>query len=134
MWRRRKERGACDPSHSPAQVSQLLHTQTAPAAFRLVRKPLSSMRAKQYQMVVVAGLMHTEIEYKPGHNAFGLAQLLHTAVSPRCSGALPPIHHLATHSAHTRLSLMAAEALVTPCFLNPTSSSLSWSSLCHKAP
>ncbi|XP_045105680.1 zinc finger-containing ubiquitin peptidase 1-like isoform X2 [Portunus trituberculatus] len=53
-----------DPSHSPAQVSQLLHTQTAPSAMRLLRKPLSSMRAKQYQMVVVAGLMQTEIEYK----------------------------------------------------------------------
>ncbi|XP_063888788.1 zinc finger-containing ubiquitin peptidase 1-like isoform X2 [Scylla paramamosain] len=53
-----------DPSHSPAQVSQLLHTQTAPSAIRLLRKPLSSMRAKQYQMVVVAGLMQTELEYK----------------------------------------------------------------------
>lgn len=53
-----------DPSHSPAQVSQLLHTQTAPSALRLLRKPLSSMRAKQYQMVVVVGLMHTENEYK----------------------------------------------------------------------
>ncbi|MPC10059.1 Zinc finger with UFM1-specific peptidase domain protein [Portunus trituberculatus] len=38
--------------------------QTAPSAMRLLRKPLSSMRAKQYQMVVVAGLMQTEIEYK----------------------------------------------------------------------
>ncbi|XP_047479525.1 zinc finger-containing ubiquitin peptidase 1-like isoform X2 [Penaeus chinensis] len=53
-----------DPSHSPTQMSQLLHTQTAPAGMRLLRKPLSSMRAKQYQMVIVVGLMETEQEYK----------------------------------------------------------------------
>ncbi|XP_068210072.1 zinc finger-containing ubiquitin peptidase 1-like isoform X3 [Palaemon carinicauda] len=53
-----------DPSHSPSQVSQLLHTHTAPTAMRLLRKPLSSMRAKQYQMVVVVGLIETEQEYK----------------------------------------------------------------------
>lgn len=64
-----------DPSHSPAQVSQLLHTQTAPAAIRLLRKPLSSMRAKQYQMVVVAGLMQTEIEYKVRERESGLCLL-----------------------------------------------------------
>ncbi|XP_071517423.1 zinc finger-containing ubiquitin peptidase 1-like isoform X3 [Panulirus ornatus] len=53
-----------DPSHSPTQVAQLLHTQTAPAAMRLLRKPLSSMRAKQYQMVVVVGLIETDQEYQ----------------------------------------------------------------------
>ncbi|XP_066947657.1 zinc finger-containing ubiquitin peptidase 1-like isoform X2 [Macrobrachium rosenbergii] len=53
-----------DPSHSPTQVNQLLHTQTAPTAMRLLRKPLSSMRAKQYQMVVVVGLIESEQEYK----------------------------------------------------------------------
>ncbi|KAK7067131.1 hypothetical protein SK128_006566 [Halocaridina rubra] len=53
-----------DPSHSPTQVNQLVHTQTAPSAMRLLRKPLSSMRAKQYQMVAVIGLIETEQEYK----------------------------------------------------------------------
>ncbi|KAK8754435.1 hypothetical protein OTU49_016266 [Cherax quadricarinatus] len=53
-----------DPSHAPTQVAQLLHTHTAPAAMRLLRKPLSSMRAKQYQMVVVVGLIETEQEYQ----------------------------------------------------------------------
>lgn len=53
-----------DPSHSPTQVALLLHTQTAPAAMRLLRKPLSSMRAKQYQMVVVVGLIETDQEYQ----------------------------------------------------------------------
>lgn len=61
-----------DPSHSPAQVSQLLHTQTAPSAIRLLRKPLSSMRAKQYQMVVVAGLMQTDLEYKVSESGLSL--------------------------------------------------------------
>ncbi|XP_076032681.1 zinc finger-containing ubiquitin peptidase 1-like [Oratosquilla oratoria] len=53
-----------DPSHSPTQIAQLLHTQTAPAAMRLLRKPMSSMRAKQYQIVVVVGLMETEQDYQ----------------------------------------------------------------------
>ncbi|KAK3866366.1 hypothetical protein Pcinc_028099 [Petrolisthes cinctipes] len=53
-----------DPSHNPGQVRPLLHTHTAPPAMRLLRKPLSSMRARQYQMVVVAGLIESDYEYK----------------------------------------------------------------------
>lgn len=53
-----------DPSHSPTQMSQLSHTQTAVGGMRLLRKNLNSMKARQYQMVVVTGIIETEQEYK----------------------------------------------------------------------
>lgn len=52
-----------DPSYSATQVSQLLQTSTAASAMRLIRKSLASMRAKQYQMVVVTGLIASEQDY-----------------------------------------------------------------------
>lgn len=53
-----------DPSHSPAQMSALRLTSTAPGVLGLLRKPLSAMKAKQYQVVAVAGIMDSEIEYQ----------------------------------------------------------------------
>ncbi|ROT74958.1 Zinc finger with UFM1-specific peptidase domain protein [Penaeus vannamei] len=92
-----------DPSHSPTQMSQLLHTQTAPAGMRLLRKPLSSMRAKQYQMVIVVGLMETEQEYKVRQTSpqstllYPVPSLLYCqAVLPTCS--YPPTQNLSTRN------------------------------------
>ncbi|KAK7872906.1 hypothetical protein R5R35_004227 [Gryllus longicercus] len=53
-----------DPSHSPAQMQQLRNTATGPAAMRLIRKTLAAMKARQYQLVAVAGLMDSELEFQ----------------------------------------------------------------------
>ena len=53
-----------DPSHSPTQMTQLVSLRNATSAMRLLRKPLFSMKAKQYQMVVVTGLLETDQDYK----------------------------------------------------------------------
>lgn len=53
-----------DPSHSPAQMSGLRLTSTAQGVLGLLRKPVSAMKAKQYQIVAVAGIMDSEVEYQ----------------------------------------------------------------------
>ncbi|XP_024215180.1 zinc finger-containing ubiquitin peptidase 1 [Halyomorpha halys] len=53
-----------DPSHSPAQMTGLRLTSTAQGVLGLLRKPLSAMKAKQYQVVAVAGIMDSEVEYQ----------------------------------------------------------------------
>ncbi|KAL1123488.1 hypothetical protein AAG570_002568 [Ranatra chinensis] len=53
-----------DPSHSTGQMAELRSTSTAPNAMRLLRKPLVAMKAKQYQIVAVSGIMDSEVEYQ----------------------------------------------------------------------
>ncbi|KOC68647.1 Zinc finger with UFM1-specific peptidase domain protein, partial [Habropoda laboriosa] len=52
-----------DPSHSPAQMAQFNSTSSALGAMRLVRKSIAAMKARQYQVVAVTGIMETELEY-----------------------------------------------------------------------
>ncbi|BES91636.1 Peptidase family C78 [Nesidiocoris tenuis] len=52
-----------DPSHSMSQMAGLKSTATAPNILRLIRKSLYAMKAKQYQIVAVAGIMDCEAEY-----------------------------------------------------------------------
>ncbi|XP_047354397.1 zinc finger-containing ubiquitin peptidase 1-like isoform X1 [Vespa velutina] len=53
-----------DPSHSPSQMAQFNSTSSAPGAMRLVRKSTAAMKAKQYQVVAVTGIMDTEEQYQ----------------------------------------------------------------------
>lgn len=53
-----------DPSHSPAQMAQFNSTSSALGAMRLVRKSIAAMKARQYQVVAVTGIMETEAEYQ----------------------------------------------------------------------
>lgn len=52
-----------DPSHSPAQMAQFNNTSSALGAMRLVRKSIAAMKARQYQVVAVTGIMETDLEY-----------------------------------------------------------------------
>uniref|UniRef100_A0A0A9WT43 Zinc finger-containing ubiquitin peptidase 1 n=4 Tax=Lygus hesperus TaxID=30085 RepID=A0A0A9WT43_LYGHE len=52
-----------DPSHSPNQMAGLKSTSTAPNVLRLIRKSHYAMKARQYQIVAVAGIMDSEAEY-----------------------------------------------------------------------
>ncbi|XP_076390275.1 zinc finger-containing ubiquitin peptidase 1 isoform X3 [Megachile rotundata] len=52
-----------DPSHSPAQMAQFNSTSSALGAMRLVRKSIAAMKARQYQVVAVTGIMETDLEY-----------------------------------------------------------------------
>ena len=45
-------------------MSQFRNTSTAVAAMRLIRKSLAAMKARQYQLVAVCGIMDTEHEYQ----------------------------------------------------------------------
>ena len=53
-----------DPSHTPAQMGQFNSTSSAPSAMRLVRKSTAAMKARQYQVVAVTGVMDTEARYQ----------------------------------------------------------------------
>lgn len=53
-----------DPSHTPAQMGQFNSTSSAPSAMRLVRKSTAAMKARQYQVVAVTGIMDTEGRYQ----------------------------------------------------------------------
>lgn len=53
-----------DPSHSPSQMAQFNSTSSAPGAMRLVRKSTAAMKARQYQVVAVTGIMDTEEQYQ----------------------------------------------------------------------
>lgn len=53
-----------DPSHSPSQMAQFNSTSSAPGAMRLVRKSTAAMKARQYQVVGVTGIMDTEEQYQ----------------------------------------------------------------------
>ncbi|XP_041981990.1 zinc finger-containing ubiquitin peptidase 1-like [Aricia agestis] len=55
-----------DPSHSPAQVRQVVCGSTAAsgAALRLLRRGAAALRARQYQLLCVSGLMADDDEYQ----------------------------------------------------------------------
>lgn len=50
-----------DPSHGPRQVAALGSSQDS---LRLIRRGLTAMRAPQYQIVAVRGLIDTEEQYQ----------------------------------------------------------------------
>ena len=50
-----------DPSHGPRQVAALGSSQDS---LRLIRRGPSAMRAPQYQIVAVRGLIETEEQYQ----------------------------------------------------------------------
>lgn len=50
-----------DPSHGPRQVAALGSSQDS---LRLIRKNSAAMRAPQYQVVAVKGLIETEEQYQ----------------------------------------------------------------------
>lgn len=58
-----------DPSHSPDQMAQLKSATGSVPGMRLIRKTLAAMRARQYQLVAVCGIMETEREYEVRKNA-----------------------------------------------------------------
>jgi len=53
-----------DPSHTPQQMNQLHGTATSASGMRLIRKSLAAMKARQYQVVTVTGIMDTEYDYQ----------------------------------------------------------------------
>ncbi|XP_012278423.1 zinc finger with UFM1-specific peptidase domain protein isoform X2 [Orussus abietinus] len=53
-----------DPSHSRSQMMQFNNTSTSLSAMRLMRKSMAAMKAKQYQVVAVVGIMDTESQYQ----------------------------------------------------------------------
>lgn len=53
-----------DPSHTPEQMSQLKSTTTGPIGMRLIRRNLSTLKAGQYQLVAVKGIVNSESEYE----------------------------------------------------------------------
>lgn len=52
-----------DPSHGPRQVAALGSNQES---LRLIRRGTAAMRAPQYQIVAVKGLIETKEEYQVG--------------------------------------------------------------------
>ncbi|KAF2893498.1 hypothetical protein ILUMI_12680 [Ignelater luminosus] len=53
-----------DPSHSPQQMGQLADTSTGLSAMRLLRKSEAAMKARQYQIVAVVGMIDSEHQYQ----------------------------------------------------------------------
>lgn len=53
-----------DPSHTPDQMGQLKATAGSVQGMRLIRKTAAAMKARQYQLVAVCGIMETEREYE----------------------------------------------------------------------
>lgn len=53
-----------DPSHSPLQMAQLGDTNSASTALRLLRKNESAMKARQYQIVAVIGMIEGDQQYQ----------------------------------------------------------------------
>ncbi|XP_028142955.1 zinc finger-containing ubiquitin peptidase 1-like isoform X3 [Diabrotica virgifera virgifera] len=53
-----------DPSHSPLQMAQLGDTNSASTALRLLRKNESAMKARQYQIVAVLGMIEGDYQYQ----------------------------------------------------------------------
>lgn len=51
-----------DPSHAPRQMAQLCDTGSGMNAMRMIRKGSGTMRARQYQLVTVTGVMQSEQE------------------------------------------------------------------------
>lgn len=53
-----------DPSHSKSQMEQFNSTSLNSNAMRLIRRPLSALKARQYQLVYVDGILDSEDEYQ----------------------------------------------------------------------
>lgn len=53
-----------DPSHNKVQMEQFSNTSTATNAVRLIRRPLAAMKARQYQIVTVTGIIETDQEFQ----------------------------------------------------------------------
>lgn len=53
-----------DPSHSKSQMEQFSSTSLNSNAMRLIRRPLSALKARQYQLVYVDGILDSEEEYQ----------------------------------------------------------------------
>ncbi|GIX96141.1 hypothetical protein CDAR_46281 [Caerostris darwini] len=53
-----------DPSHSKSQMEQFSSTALNSNAMRLIRRPLSALKARQYQLVYIDGVLETEEEYQ----------------------------------------------------------------------
>lgn len=53
-----------DPSHAPRQMNQLSDTNAGPNTMRIIRKGSGTMRARQYQLVSVTGVMQSEQEFQ----------------------------------------------------------------------
>lgn len=51
-----------DPSHAPRQMAQLCDTSSGANSMRIIRKGSGTMRARQYQLVSVTGVMLSEQE------------------------------------------------------------------------
>ncbi|KAJ8963876.1 hypothetical protein NQ314_005312 [Rhamnusium bicolor] len=53
-----------DPSHSPQQMAQFGDTNSVTAALRLLRKSEAAMKARQYQIVAIVGMIDSEQQYQ----------------------------------------------------------------------
>uniref|UniRef100_A0A2L2YQB0 Zinc finger-containing ubiquitin peptidase 1 n=1 Tax=Parasteatoda tepidariorum TaxID=114398 RepID=A0A2L2YQB0_PARTP len=53
-----------DPSHSKSQMEQFNSTSSVSNAIRLIKRPISALKARQYQLVYVDGVLETEEEYQ----------------------------------------------------------------------
>lgn len=53
-----------DPSHTPPQMAELGDTNSSASALRLLRKSEAAMKAKQYQIVAVIGMIDNEQQYQ----------------------------------------------------------------------
>ncbi|KAJ8983641.1 hypothetical protein NQ317_019560 [Molorchus minor] len=56
-----------DPSHSPQQMAQLGDTSSVSAALRLLRKSEAAMKARQYQIVAIVGMIDNEQQYQSAY-------------------------------------------------------------------
>ncbi|KAJ8951592.1 hypothetical protein NQ318_020469 [Aromia moschata] len=61
-----------DPSHSPQQMAQLGDTNSVTAALRLLRKSEAAMKARQYQIVGIVGMIDNEQQYQQSKILRGL--------------------------------------------------------------
>ncbi|XP_018577334.1 zinc finger with UFM1-specific peptidase domain protein-like [Anoplophora glabripennis] len=61
-----------DPSHSPQQMAQFGDTNSVTAALRLLRKSEAAMKARQYQIVAIVGMIDNEQQYQQSKILRGL--------------------------------------------------------------
>lgn len=59
-----------DPSHTPMQMGQFNSTSSAPGAMRLIRKSTAAMKARQYQIVAVVGIVENDSRYQVNETIF----------------------------------------------------------------
>lgn len=61
-----------DPSHSRPQMGQLMESTVGSTSMRLLRKSESAMKARQYQIVSVVGMIDSEQQYQQSKVLRGL--------------------------------------------------------------